>query len=79
MDKKWVRAVWREDGKKLKHAIPSVWFEGDKVRWPNTLNASSALKELKKPTEKWLSFDLIKIKCSSGKRKFDLYQHDFTD
>ena len=69
MEKKWVRAVWREDGKELEHAIPRVWVEGDKVRWPK-LNASSALKELKKPTEKWLSFGLIKMKCSSGKCKY---------
>ena len=31
MEKKWVRAVWREDGKGLELAIPSVWVEGDKV------------------------------------------------
>lgn len=28
MDKKWVRAVWREDEKEMELAIPSVWIEG---------------------------------------------------
>nr|XP_034333198.1 serine/threonine-protein kinase PRP4 homolog isoform X4 [Crassostrea gigas] len=65
MDKKWVRAVWREDEKEMELAIPSVWVEGNRIRWPNTSNAKSALKECKKPADKWLSFDLIKIKFSS--------------
>ncbi|XP_052706413.1 serine/threonine-protein kinase PRP4 homolog [Crassostrea angulata] len=65
MDKKWVRAVWREDKKEMELAIPSVWVEGNRIRWPNTSNAKSALKECKKPADKWLSFDLIKIKFSS--------------
>lgn len=66
MDKKWVRAVWREDEKEMELAIPSVWVEGNRIRWPNTSNAKSALKECKKPADKWLSFDPIKIKFSSG-------------
>ncbi|XP_061191603.1 uncharacterized protein LOC133199781 [Saccostrea echinata] len=48
---KWVRAMWKEDRKELEFAIPRVWIEDGRVRWPNTLNAASALKEQRRPTE----------------------------
>lgn len=66
MDQKWVRAVWKEDGKELELVKPSIWVEDGQVRWPNTSDATSALKEQRKPTDRWLAFDLVKIKFSSG-------------
>jgi hypothetical protein len=67
LTKKWSRAVWKEEDHEEELVIPSCWIEGKIVRWPSGSSAVAALKEMKSPGAKWLKFDLVKVKFSSGK------------
>ena len=62
----WTRAVWLEDGKEEEGVIPSVWVQGDKIRWPNGLNLKRVFKKQEEPSNTWFSFPLVKVKCTSG-------------
>jgi hypothetical protein len=65
----WLRAVWMEDGSEVEGVIPSIWREGSVVRWP-LKNPLATAKCSAQPSDDWMSFDLIKIKFSSGNMQF---------
>lgn len=65
-------AVWREEtgDEILEHdgVVPLSWIdEDDKIlRWPNKKNAMADFKKKSIPEDDWKSFQLIKIKITSG-------------
>lgn len=63
----WVRAVWRERNKEEEGVIPKSWVLDDMVYWPPGIDALKAMKEMRKPEEKWRKFPLIKLKLTSSK------------
>ncbi len=63
----WVRAVWRERNKEEEGVIPKSWVLDDMVHWPPGIDALKAMKEMRKPEEKWRKFPLIKLKLTSSK------------
>ncbi|XP_071095429.1 uncharacterized protein [Haliotis cracherodii] len=75
--KAWARAVWMEADEEMEETIPSLWIQEKTVRWPNTSNAMPAMKEMRCPTEKWLTFNLVKVKCSSDSKR-ECQDFDFT-
>ena len=66
----WSRAVWSEEGKSFEATIPTTWVEGKTTRWPRVANAQKHLDEKRNPDEKWLTFDLIKVKLKSGMHSY---------
>ena len=65
---KYVRAVWRENGKKVEGTIPDSWIEGNNVRWPIVYDATKSIERRIRPARDWKSFELIKTKLTSGRR-----------
>jgi hypothetical protein len=65
--KMWSRAVWREETiREEEAAIPTIWLQNGAVRWPTGLNVLRAFERQQAPTQKWDTFPLIKVKCTSG-------------
>ena len=65
--KLWILAVWLEKKQEEEGVIPTHWIKEHKVRWPNGSNAIRAMRNRLEPGEKWLLFQLIKIKHQSCK------------
>lgn len=63
----YARAVWMEEGKETEGTIPLNWADQTRcvVRWPKN-KATRAFKTQEDPQEDWLTFQLIKIKMTSG-------------
>ncbi len=64
-DMVFARAVWIEDDKHFDGVIPKNWIQENIVRWPKT-HVQSAHKKKLDPMEDWLTFQLVKIKMTSG-------------
>ena len=64
----YARAVWMEDGKEMEGTIPNNWIDrGNRtIRWPNS-RETQAYKMKKDPQDDWLTFQLVKIKMTSGR------------
>lgn len=62
----WSLAAWLEGSTEEEGVIPSSWITENHVRWPCGLNVMRAMRELRMPDNKWDSFKLIKVKCTSG-------------
>ncbi|CAG2237711.1 unnamed protein product [Mytilus edulis] len=65
-----LKTVWKEldpDEHEEECVIPSTWVnqETRKVRWPKGINTIRAMNKLRRPEEKWNTFDLVKVKVSS--------------
>ena len=65
-------AVWSEpqsDGslQEYEFTVPSKWVICETVYWPNHLHAKRSFQRLEDPVESWLSYDLVKIKCTGEK------------
>ncbi|XP_052084237.1 uncharacterized protein LOC127721509 [Mytilus californianus] len=45
--------------------------------WPPGTNVKRLMKEMKKPSDNWMKFELVKIKFKSNKRK-ECEDYDFT-
>ncbi|CAG2190084.1 unnamed protein product [Mytilus edulis] len=77
-----LKTVWKEldpDEHEEECVIPSTWVnqETRKVRWPKGINTIRAMNKLRRPEEKWNTFDLVKVKVSSGRFKI-CEEFDFT-
>ena len=63
----WIRAVWVENGKEVEGVLPSIWCEGSVSRWP-LKNVLALAKANTPPSQNWMSFEMKKIKFSSGNK-----------
>ena len=63
----WALAVWIEGTRVIEDTIPRNWIKGKYVYWPTGVNAIQAMEEERHVEENWQRFDLVKIKCESGK------------
>lgn len=64
----WSRVIWKEEDIEVEEVIPSSWIAGYKVLWPPVSNAGAkkAIRQQWTPDQKWTSFELVRIKMSSG-------------
>ncbi|ELU05473.1 hypothetical protein CAPTEDRAFT_202719 [Capitella teleta] len=76
--KRWVRAVWFENGREVKGVAPDTWIKRGTVFWPKGTNAEPAYLDREEPNEKtWRSFKLVKVKFTSDKEE-DCHEYDAT-
>jgi hypothetical protein len=64
----WVRAVWMEGDRKEEGVVPETWIKGGYLFWPPGDDARKAREKKISPQSTWRKFELIKIKCKSGKQ-----------
>ena len=64
----YARAVWIEDGNETEGSLPYNWIDEIQktVRWPNK-KGGHAYRTKKFPEYDWSTFQLIKVKMTSGK------------
>lgn len=67
------RVAWNEDGNQFEMTIPTIWVQKKTVRWPITSNVERLILSKAQPQSKWLAFDLIKIKHTSGEKLLVLF------
>ena len=67
----YARAVWVENGQQMEGVLPLNWIDTETkvVRWP-LKKVSVAHKRLLQPQEDWLSFEFVKVKVTSGDKKY---------
>ncbi|ELU11037.1 hypothetical protein CAPTEDRAFT_188584 [Capitella teleta] len=76
--KRWVRAVWFENGREVEGVAPGTWIKRGTVFWPKGTNAEPAYLDREEPNEKtWRSFKLVKVKFTSDKEE-DCHEYDAT-
>ncbi|XP_052063929.1 muscle M-line assembly protein unc-89-like [Mytilus californianus] len=73
----WALAVWKEQGEEEEGTLPLSWIGEKHIMWPPGTNVKRLMKEMKKPSDNWMKFELVKIKFKSNKRK-ECEDYDFT-
>jgi hypothetical protein len=61
----WSLAVWEED-REEEGVLPTIWIQGNSVRWPRGKNTERKMAEMCAPDGNWDTFPLVKVTIQSG-------------